>query len=137
MVGSLGVLIAAVLIKATGWQVVDPILAVLIGLWVLPRTWTLVREAVNVLLEGVPKGTDLKAVRATILGQAGVKGVHDLHVWALGSRRTVLAAHIIADVGTDAEDIRRRVNTSLHEQFHGAGGIQRLRCAGLRSSSVT
>ena len=81
MVGSLAVLIAAALIKLTGWQVVDPILAVLIGLWVLPRTWTLVREAVNVLLEGVPKGTDLKAVRAAILGQAGVSGVHDLHEW--------------------------------------------------------
>ncbi len=117
MVGSLGVLIAAVLIKATGWQVVDPILAVLIGLWVLPRTWTLVREAVNVLLEGVPKGTDLKAVRAAILGQAGVSGVHDLHVWALGSRQAVLAVHIIAAEGTDTEDLRRRVNESLQEQF--------------------
>jgi cobalt-zinc-cadmium efflux system protein len=117
MVGSLGVLIAAVLIKATGWQVVDPILAVLIGLWVLPRTWTLVREAVNVLLEGVPKGTDLKAVRAAILGQPGVTGVHDLHVWALGSRQAVLAVHIIAAEGTDTEDLRRRVNESLHELF--------------------
>ena len=64
MLGSLGVLIAAALIKLTGWLVLDPILAVLIGLWVLPRTWTLAREAVNVLLEGVPHGTDLQAVRS-------------------------------------------------------------------------
>jgi len=117
MLGSLGVLIAAATIKLTGWLILDPILAVLIGLWVLPRTWTLVREAVNVLLEGVPKGTDLKAVRAAILGQPGVSGVHDLHVWALGSRQAVLAAHMIAAEGTDAEDLRRRVNESLHEQF--------------------
>ena len=74
------------LIKLTGWLVLDPILAVLIGLWVLPRTWTLAREAINVLLEGVPHGTDLPAVRTAILGQPGVTGVHDLHVWALGSQ---------------------------------------------------
>ena len=56
MLGSLAVIIAAVVIRFTGWTLVDPILAVLIGLWVLPRTWVLLREAVNVLLEGVPKG---------------------------------------------------------------------------------
>jgi cobalt-zinc-cadmium efflux system protein len=117
MLGSLGVLIAAALIKATGWQVVDPILAVLIGLWVLPRTWTLVREAINVLLEGVPHGTDLPAVRAAILAQPGVTGVHDLHVWALGSRQAVLAVHVIADAGTDVEVLRRRINESLHAGF--------------------
>ena len=117
MLGSLAVLIAAALIKLTGWLILDPILAVLIGLWVLPRTWTLAREALNVLLEGVPHGTDLQAVRTAILGQSGVTGVHDLHVWALGSRQAVLAAHVIAAEGIDAEDLRRRVNASLHEQF--------------------
>jgi cobalt-zinc-cadmium efflux system protein len=71
MLGSLGVLIAAALIKLTGWLILDPILAVLIGLGVLPRTWTLAREAMNVLLEGVPHGTDLPAVRTAILGQRG------------------------------------------------------------------
>ena len=117
MVGSLGVLIAAALIKVTGWLVLDPILAVLIGLWVLPRTWTLAREAINVLLEGVPHGTDLPAVRAAILSQPGVTGVHDLHVWALGSRQAVLAGHVIADTGTGVDALRRRINDSLHDGF--------------------
>jgi cobalt-zinc-cadmium efflux system protein len=117
MLGSLGVLIAAALIKLTGWLVLDPILAVLIGLWVLPRTWTLAREAINVLLEGVPHGTDLSAVRTAILGQPGVTGVHDLHVWALGSKQAVLAAHVIADSGTDVDALRRRINESLHDDF--------------------
>jgi cobalt-zinc-cadmium efflux system protein len=117
MLGSLAVLIAAGLIKLTGWLVVDPILAVLIGLWVLPRTWTLVREAVNVLLEGVPHGTDLSAVRAVILEQPGVAGVHDLHVWALGSKHAVLAAHVIAVDCTDVDALRRRINRSLHDAF--------------------
>ena len=117
MLGSLGVLIAAVLIKLTGWLVLDPILAVLIGLWVLPRTWTLAREAINVLLEGVPHGTDLAAVRTAMLAQPGVTGVHDLHVWALGSKQAVLAAHVIADTGTDVDSLRRRINESLHDRF--------------------
>ena len=117
MLGSLGVLIAAALIKLTGWLVLDPILAVLIGLWVLPRTWTLAREAINVLLEGVPHGTDLAAVRTAMLAQPGVTGVHDLHVWALGSKQAVLAAHVIADTGTDVDSLRRRINESLHDRF--------------------
>jgi cobalt-zinc-cadmium efflux system protein len=115
MVGSLGVLIAAALIKLTGWLILDPILAVLIGLWVLPRTWTLVREAVNVLLEGVPKGTDLKAVRAAILGQPGVTGVHDLHVWALGSQRISLTAHVLTREGVDTDVLRRTLTTRMVE----------------------
>ena len=117
MLGSLGVLIAAVLIQLTGWLILDPILAVLIGLWVLPRTWTLAREAINVLLEGVPHGTDVSAVRTAILGQPGVTGVHDLHIWALGSKQAVLAAHVIADTGTDVDALRRRINESLHDDF--------------------
>jgi cobalt-zinc-cadmium efflux system protein len=117
MLGSLGVLIAAAAIKWAGWLVIDPILAVLIGLWVLPRTWTLAREAINVLLEGVPHGMDLPAVRTAILGQPGVTGVHDLHVWALGSKQAVLAAHVIADTGADMDGLRQRINESLHDSF--------------------
>jgi len=117
MLGSLGVLIAAALIKLTGWLVLDPILAVLIGLWVLPRALTLGREAINVLLEGVPQGMDLQAVRTAILGQPGVTGVHDLHVWALGSKQAVLAAHVIADTGTDVDALRRRINETLRDGF--------------------
>jgi cobalt-zinc-cadmium efflux system protein len=117
LLGSLGVLIAAALITLTGWQVIDPILAVLIGLWVLPRTWTLAREAINVLLEGVPHGVDLPAVRTAILAQSGVTGVHDLHVWALGSRQVVLAAHVVTDTGTDVDALRRSIIQSLHDGF--------------------
>jgi cobalt-zinc-cadmium efflux system protein len=105
---------------------------VVIGLWVLPRTWTLAREAVNVLLEGVPHGTDLPAVRTAILGQPGVTGVHDLHVWALGSRQAVLAAHVITEVGIDAEDLRQRINATLHDSFrieHSTLQLETSHCA--------
>lgn len=107
MLGSLAVIIAAVVIHFTGWLWVDPLLAVLIGLWVLPRTWILVREALNVLMEGVPAGIDLQALRRDMEASPGVAGVHDLHVWALASRSPALSAHVVIAQGGDADAVRR------------------------------
>ncbi|HQR54197.1 MAG TPA: cation diffusion facilitator family transporter [Burkholderiales bacterium] len=117
MLGSLAVIVAAIVIKLTGWTVVDPVLAVLIGLWVLPRTWTLLREAGHVLLNGVPDGVDLAELRTALAGEAGVTGVHDLHVWSLGSRRASLTAHVVAAEGADPESLRRRLARMLGERF--------------------
>jgi len=111
------VLVAAGIIKLTGLMILDPILAALIGLWVLPRTWTLAREAVNVLLEGVPRGTDLQAVRKVILKQPGVADVHDLHIWALAAKRAVLTAHVIVADCADLDALRWRINECLHDTF--------------------
>jgi len=118
MLGSVAVIIGALLIRWTGWKVIDPILAVLIGLWVLPRTWTLMREAINVLLEGVPKGIVLDDVRATLCNQPGVLDVHDLHVWALASSTPALSAHVVLAAGGDADALRRSLADRLHER-HG------------------
>ena len=95
MLGSVGVIVAAIVIKLTGWAVVDPILAVLIGLWVLPRTWTLLREAGQVLMQGVPQGLDAGSIRSALQALEGVSEVHDLHVWAPGSKEPVLTAHLV------------------------------------------
>ena len=78
MLGSVAVIVAALIIKFIGWTVVDPILAVLIGLWVLPRTWTLLREAGHLLLNGVPKGVDLVALRNALAGEPGNSAVNHL-----------------------------------------------------------
>ena len=118
MLGSLGVLIAAALIKVTGWLVLDPILAVLIGLWVLPRTWVLMREAIHALLNGVPAGIDLEQVRSLIASDPGVAGVHDLHVWSLGSQRASLTAHVLTRDGVDTDRLRRALTARLIE-VHG------------------
>lgn len=117
MLGSIGVIVGAFVTKLTGWLIVDPSLAVLIGLWVLPRTWTLLREAGNVLILGVPMGIELEEVRAALLAYPGVTGVHDLHVWALGSREPALTAHILVTDGTDAARLRQQVNAMLEEKF--------------------
>jgi cobalt-zinc-cadmium efflux system protein len=117
MLGSVAVIVGALLIRWTGWKLIDPILAVLIGLWVLPRTWVLMREAINVLLEGVPKGIQVDAVRARLCAHEGVRDVHDLHVWALASSTPALTAHVVVDEGVDADALRRRLGSALHEDF--------------------
>ncbi|MBW8810592.1 MAG: cation transporter, partial [Lysobacter sp.] len=117
MLGSVAVIAGAMVIGFTGWTVIDPILAVLIGLWVLPRTWTLLREAGNVLMEGVPKGIDLEAVRSLLTSTPGVVDVHDLHVWSLASSTPAMTAHLVIADGVDGEALRRELSTLLDERF--------------------
>jgi len=95
LLGSIGVLVGAFVIWLTGWNRIDPLIAVGIGLWVLPRTWVLLHDTLNILLEGVPEGIDIGAVRASLLALPGVTGLHDLHVWALTSGKPSLSVHLV------------------------------------------
>lgn len=101
MLGSVGVIVGSILIYFTGYKQIDPILAVLIGLWVLPRTWKLLSESMNILLEGVPAGIELQKLQAELSALPGVKSVHDLHVWAITSGQNSLTAHLLVDVPRD------------------------------------
>lgn len=119
MLGSIGVIVGAVAIKLTGWTLIDAIVAVLIGLWVLPRTWTLLRQSGNVLLQGVPESLDLEAIRALLLAHHGVGEVHELHLWEMGSRQPVLTAHLVLrDAEVDAEQVRRALGEALEAEFN-------------------
>ena len=100
--GSAAVIVAALVIALTGWQQADAVASAVIGLLILPRTWGLLREAVDILLEATPKGVDLDAVRSHIVSAAGVVDVHDLHVWAITSGMNVVSAHVVLDDGADA-----------------------------------
>lgn len=93
--GSLAVIIAAVVILTTGWQAADPIASLAIGLMIVPRTLKLLRETLEVLLESAPKDVDMQDVRAHILGLDGVEDVHDLHAWTITSGMPVLSAHVV------------------------------------------
>lgn len=117
MLGSVGVILAAVIIRFTGWTYADPIIAVLIGLWVLPRTWTLLRASGHVLMQGVPDGLDVNSIRDAITTHPGVTEVHDLHVWALGSKEPVLTAHAVLDDKADPEQVRRSLTVLLEDRF--------------------
>ncbi|GAA5513579.1 metal cation efflux system protein CzcD [Deinococcus carri] len=96
LLGSVAVIAGALIIRFTGLTWVDPVLGALIGLWVLPRTWTLLKSSVNVLLEGVPEGLDLDALRSDLRALPGVQEVHDLHVWSVTSSQNNLTAHLVS-----------------------------------------
>ncbi|WP_369137084.1 cation diffusion facilitator family transporter [Modestobacter versicolor] len=93
--GSVAVIVAAVVIVTTGWTGADVVASFAVGALVLPRAWTLLREAFDVLLEAAPKGVDLARVRAHVLGVDGVLDVHDLHAWTITSGQPVLSAHVV------------------------------------------
>jgi len=118
MLGSLGVIVAAIVIYLTGWMFIDSIVAVGIGLWVLPRTWELLKESTNILLQGVPRGVDVQAIETALRAMPQVADLHSLHVWALTSGRNVVSVHIITrnDLG-DANAFRRDVEAVLHNSF--------------------
>lgn len=99
MLGSIGVIVGAIVIRFTGWAMIDSIIAVAIGLWVLPRTWVLLKESMNILLEGVPDGIKIEEVNAAMLAVPGVLSVHDFHLWALTSGKASLTAHVVYDPG--------------------------------------
>lgn len=117
MLGSIGVIAGAVVIMLTGWRWVDPVVAIGIGLWVLPRTWILLKDTTHILLEGVPRGLRLTDVRAAIARTPGVASTHDLHVWSMTSDDISASAHVELDHGADAEIVRVGVAAMLNERF--------------------
>ena len=117
MLGSVGVIAGAVVIMLTGWQWVDPVVAIGIGLWVLPRTWILLKDTTHILLEGVPGRLSIVEIRAAIAGSTGVAGVHDLHVWSMTSDDSSLSVHVELAEGAVSETVRATVQAMLRERF--------------------
>jgi cobalt-zinc-cadmium efflux system protein len=113
MLGSIGVIAAALVIHFTGWAKADALVAAGIGLWVLPRTWTLLRESLNILLEGVPEGLKVDEIDSALGQVAGVRAVHELHVWALTSGRNSLTAHLVIDPSQASEQAVLQAATSI------------------------
>jgi cation diffusion facilitator family transporter len=111
--GSVAVIVAAVVIAATGWTGADVLASFAVGALVLPRAWTLLREAFDVLLEAAPKGVDLDQVRAHVLGVPGVLDVHDLHAWTITSGLPVLSAHVVVSEESLADGHGGRVLDAL------------------------
>lgn len=101
LAGSAAVIVAAVVIAVTGWAGADAIASVAIALLILPRTWGLLRDATDVLLEATPKGVNMDDVRAHIVGAPGVADVHDLHAWTITSGVNVVSAHVVLEPDAD------------------------------------
>ncbi|ODT04480.1 MAG: cation transporter [Gemmatimonadetes bacterium SCN 70-22] len=115
MLTSIGVIIAGVIMLTTGWYYADPLVSAGIGLFILPRTWRLLREAVGVLLEGTPADVNLVAVRDTVVATEGVSGAHDLHVWSLTSGTNALSAHVVMAPGSDHATVLRATQVAINE----------------------
>jgi cobalt-zinc-cadmium efflux system protein len=117
-VGSVGVLVAAAMLEWFGWGWADPVVAALIGLWILPRTWRLGRKAVRVLLQAAPDHIDLDALGGDLAAIDGVVDVHDLHVWTLTSDMDAASAHLVARAGADHHAILDRARELLADRHH-------------------
>lgn len=117
MLGSVGVIAGAIIIMFTGWPWVDPAIAILIGLWVLPRTWILLSDTAHILLEGVPRGLSLTELRGTLGAMPGVAALHDLHVWGLTGDDSSLSVHVVLAQGADAEAVRLAMSELLRARF--------------------
>lgn len=136
MLGSVGVIIGALVIHLTGWTWVDSAIAIAIGLWILPRTWILLKDSVHVLLEGVPEHIELPEVEAALAAVPGVESVHDLHIWVISNDKISLTVHVVCDQET-AETPRaafallHRIRDLLAERFairHSTVQLEQVPC---------
>ena len=116
---SAGVIIGALMIRATGSPIYDPIVSVMIGLLILVSSYGILRETMNLLLEGTPRGIDPEAVTRDLAAQAGVIGVHHLHIWALGPSRPALSCHLmLGDVTLKSTgEVLASVSSMLAEKY--------------------
>jgi cobalt-zinc-cadmium efflux system protein len=115
--GSLGVIIAALVVLTTGFDKADPIVSIAIGVLILLGSWRLLREPFNVLMESAPEGIDVEEVGRTMCSVPGVREVHDLHVWTVTSGFPALSAHIRSEPSEPADEVRERIEAVLHERF--------------------
>ncbi|MDY7086366.1 MAG: cation diffusion facilitator family transporter [Actinomycetota bacterium] len=118
LLGSVGVIVAAVIIGLTGWSYADPIVAVIVALMILPRTFALGRSAVRILVQAAPEHLDITAVRARLAAVPGVCDVHDLHVWTLTSGMDVASAHLSLEPAAELGAVLTSAREALHDDFH-------------------
>lgn len=113
LIGSIGVIVAAIVLQTTGWEWVDPVVAVAIGVFILPRAYRLGARAVRILIQAAPEGLDLADLRRSLGELPGVVDVHDVHVWTLTSEMVVASAHLMVASGTDTHGVLDRARDRL------------------------
>lgn len=120
LLGSVAIIAGALIIRYTGWIQVDPILSILIGALIVWTAWDIIKESLNILLEGSPRGLESETVTAAMCRVEGVLDVHDLHIWSLGSSTHALSCHVlIEDVPPSASNcILARINEMLAHEYH-------------------
>jgi cobalt-zinc-cadmium efflux system protein len=117
LLGSIGVIVAALIIMFTGWPYADPLFGAGIGLFILPRSWRLGRKALRILVQAAPHGFDLDGLRGDLSRVPGVVDVHDLHVWTLTSEMDVASVHLMIGEATDSHDVLDQARDVLRERY--------------------
>lgn len=135
--GSAGIILGALVIHWTGWQRTDPLLSALIGLLIVWTAWDIVKDSLNILLEGLPRGLQLQAVVGAMRQVDGVLDVHDLHIWSLGSSTHALSCHVLIEdlPPSSSHSILRCLNQMLAERFsirHTTVQFEHANCPGCR-----
>ena len=117
LVGSVGVLLSGAVTLVFGWRYADPVIGVVIGLWVLPRTWSLARRALRILFQHAPERLDVGSMNSELGGLPGVAEVHDLHVWTLTSGMEVVSAHLSCRPDVAPNSVLTAAQTLLAERY--------------------
>jgi cobalt-zinc-cadmium efflux system protein len=117
LLGSIGVVVAAAMILATGWLEADPVVSILIAVLVLASSWSILRDSTSILLEAAPKGIDTRVVGERLARAPGVVEVHDLHIWTITSGFPALSAHVLVGRGEDCHGRRRELEQLLRREF--------------------
>jgi cobalt-zinc-cadmium efflux system protein len=116
--GSVGAVIAGIIMLFTGWYVADPLISVFIGLLILYSSWGLVKESIEILMQSVPKGIDIEEVQRAMEQVGGVTKVHDLHIWAVTSGVSTLSAHVVVNGRQDFHQVLNELEVILRERFN-------------------
>jgi cobalt-zinc-cadmium efflux system protein len=136
MLGSIGVIASALIIMFTGWTLADPIIGAAIGVFIVPRTWALLKHSVNILLEGTPIGFDLAGLERALRALPGVVDTHDLHVWTITSGIDAMSGHLVIADDADQQAVLVAARTVLHEDFGIDHTTIQIETAATRSTEV-
>ena len=117
LLGSIGVIVAAIVLLTTGWVYADAIIGVAVGLFILPRTFVLMRATIHVLLEAAPAELSVEQIREAIGAVPGVLAVHDLHVWSITSGLNSVSGHLVVDEGAQSERVLAAVLSLMKDRF--------------------
>ncbi|WP_110113893.1 cation diffusion facilitator family transporter [Bacillus sp. CGMCC 1.16541] len=118
MLGSVGAIIAALLIMFFGWSLADSLASIIVAILIIISGWRVTEDAFHILMEGVPTNIDVKQLKDALLSFEEIKDIHDLHVWAITSNFPALSCHFVVEQGINHQQLLKKANTVLHDQFH-------------------
>ena len=116
-IGAVGIIVTGIIIFTTKFYLVDAIFSIGLAIFILPRTWSLLRKSINILMEGVPVGIEYEDVKNAILEVKGVTGLFDLHIWSITSGINALSAHVVIIDQSKAQTILNEITSILHNKF--------------------